>query len=236
MHADATATVSLPPDMTSFSIEAPYERNRLTSFFRFFTALPHLIFLALYSIVALFAIIGAWFAIVFTAKYPAGLYGFVERFVRYSSRVNSYLYLATDSFPPFDGKIEHPYEAVFLLGPPKERYSRPKTFFRGILVFPYAIAAYVLSTVVQNIVGLAWLVILFMGHQPNGVQKILTISLSFQIRLSAWMCFLTEAWPTIDDPLSEGMPELAATAQPAPTEPPPPPAPPTPPAVPDMPS
>lgn len=235
MLAEPTGTTSLPPDVTSFSIDAPYERNRLTSFFRIFTVLPHLIYLMLYSIPVIFAVIGAWFALLFTAKYPVGLYGFVERYIRYSSRVNSYLYLASDAFPPFNGKLEDPYEAVLLVGPPKERYSRAKTFFRGILALPYIVILYGINYIMQTVAFLSWLVILFMGHQPNALQKIMEVSLSYQIRLSVWMTYLTEAWPTVDDPLTEGAavaPLAAAPIEPTPPAPPVPPAPPAPPTPP----
>lgn len=231
MLTDSTDSVTLAPDVTSFYIDAPYERNRLTSFFRFITVIPHLVWLILYSIPAFFAILGAWFALLFTAKYPAGLYGFIEKYIRYSSRVNSYLYLASDSFPPFNGKQEDPYEAVLLIGPPKEHYSRAKTFFRFILVIPYAIILYGVSYILQTVAVLTWLVILFMGHQPAAFQKIMEVSLSFQIRLSVWMAYMTEAWPTVDDPGVVAAPAPAADA-PVPPAPPAPPAPPTPPAAP----
>ena len=51
-------------------------RNRLTTFFRYIVAIPWLIVASLYGFVAEIAAVIAWFAIVFTGKYPEGLYNF----------------------------------------------------------------------------------------------------------------------------------------------------------------
>jgi Domain of unknown function (DUF4389) len=47
-------------------------------------------------------VIGAWFAILFTGRYPRGIYSFVEGVGRWSHRVNGYAFtLVTDEYPPF---------------------------------------------------------------------------------------------------------------------------------------
>ena len=45
----------------------------------------------------------AWFAILFTGRYPSGMFGFVTGFLRYSTQVTCYQFLLTDRFPPFGG-------------------------------------------------------------------------------------------------------------------------------------
>jgi hypothetical protein len=51
---------------------------------------------------ALFAVIGAWFAILFTGRYPRGLFDYVVGVLRWSNRVTAYtLVLVTDEYPPF---------------------------------------------------------------------------------------------------------------------------------------
>jgi hypothetical protein len=68
-------------------------------------AVPHYLVLAVLSIGALGAIIIAWFAILFTGRYPQGLFDFVVGVVRWNLRVNAYaVLLITDQYPPFSLK------------------------------------------------------------------------------------------------------------------------------------
>jgi hypothetical protein len=65
-------------------------------------AIPHFIVLALLYIAAFFAVLIAWFAILFTGRYPRGVFHFVEGVIRWSNRVVGYaLFLVTDRYPPF---------------------------------------------------------------------------------------------------------------------------------------
>jgi hypothetical protein len=51
---------------------------------------------------AFFAAIGAWFAILFTGRYPRGLFHFIEGVIRWENRVLGYsVILVTDAYPPF---------------------------------------------------------------------------------------------------------------------------------------
>ncbi len=76
-------------------------RNRLTIFFRILMAIPHLIVLSLISIVAFFAFVIGWFAVLITGAWPDGIRSFIVGLLRWSTRLNSYMYLLTDDYPPF---------------------------------------------------------------------------------------------------------------------------------------
>jgi hypothetical protein len=65
-------------------------------------AIPHYIVLTFLYIGVFFAAIGAWFAILFTGRYPRGIFRFVEGTLRWSNRVTGYAFtLVTDQYPPF---------------------------------------------------------------------------------------------------------------------------------------
>ncbi len=65
-------------------------------------AIPHYIVLFFLYIGAFFAVIAAWFAILFTGRYPRGLFDFVEGVLRWHNRVLCYAaVLVTDEYPPF---------------------------------------------------------------------------------------------------------------------------------------
>ena len=82
----------------------PEKLSRLSTFFRFFLLIPQMIVLWFVGIVAGVFMFFAWFAIMFTGKYPKGLFNFVAGYMRWSTRVSGYYYLLTDKYPPFSLK------------------------------------------------------------------------------------------------------------------------------------
>jgi hypothetical protein len=65
-------------------------------------AIPHYIVLSLLFFVAFFVVVIAWFAILFTGRYPQGLFDFVVGIGRWALRVGAYAFLlVTDRYPPF---------------------------------------------------------------------------------------------------------------------------------------
>jgi Domain of unknown function (DUF4389) len=76
--------------------------NRWMPLVKWFLAIPHYIVLAFLAVGAWFAVIVAWFAILFTGQYPKGLFDFVVGVGRWGLRVNAYtVLLVTDRYPPF---------------------------------------------------------------------------------------------------------------------------------------
>ena len=69
---------------------------------KWFLAIPHYVVLLFLGIGAGVAVIIAWFAILFTGRYPRGLFAYIEGVVRWSNRVTAYaITLVTDEYPPF---------------------------------------------------------------------------------------------------------------------------------------
>jgi hypothetical protein len=69
---------------------------------KWFLAIPHYVVLFFLTIGAFFAVVIAWFAILFTGRYPRGLFDYVEGVLRWHNRVVGYaLALVTDEYPPF---------------------------------------------------------------------------------------------------------------------------------------
>lgn len=87
----------------SLKVEYPDKLSRLTTFFRCFMVIPHTIVLYFLGIAAGVVLFICWWAILFTGKYPRGLFDFVVMYFRWSTRVNGYSYLLTDKYPPFSG-------------------------------------------------------------------------------------------------------------------------------------
>jgi hypothetical protein len=82
--------------------DAARDLNRWLPLVKWFLAIPHYIVLALLNIVAVVGVIVAWFAILFTGKYPRSIFDFVAGVLRWNNRVLGYAFtLVTDRYPPF---------------------------------------------------------------------------------------------------------------------------------------
>jgi hypothetical protein len=82
--------------------DAARDLNRWLPLVKWFLAIPHYIVLVFLSIAAAITVIVAWFAILFTGRYPRTIFGFVEGVIRWQNRVAAYaLTLVTDAYPPF---------------------------------------------------------------------------------------------------------------------------------------
>jgi hypothetical protein len=94
-------------DHQSVRLDYPYpdaasDLNRWLPLVKWLLAVPHYIVLFFLDIGALIAVIVAWFAIVFTGRYPRGVFDFVAGVARWHNRVIGYaVTLVTDAYPPF---------------------------------------------------------------------------------------------------------------------------------------
>jgi len=85
----------------TFGAVYPEKMSRLTTFFRCILVIPHMIILYFVAIAASIVAFIAWWAILFTGKYPKGMFDFFVGYMRWPTRVNGYSYLLTDKYPPF---------------------------------------------------------------------------------------------------------------------------------------
>lgn len=188
--------------MYPIQYEADYveRHSRLTTFFRLLTVIPAALLTMVYGFAASFALIAAWFAVVFTGRYPEGLYNFMAGFLRNSTRLNAYANLVTDAYPPFSGQPDDSYPVRVQIGPPKGEYSRLKALFRIILAIPAMIIAYALSILVGIMAFLAWFAIVFTGKMPKSFQDLIDLGLRYMTRANAYYFLMVEQYPPISDP------------------------------------
>ena len=94
-------------EQQSVKLDFPYpdakqDLNRWLPLVKWFLAIPHFIVLFFLGIAAIVCVIIAWFAIIFTGRYPRGLFDFVVGVIRWANRVTAYAFvLVTDKYPPF---------------------------------------------------------------------------------------------------------------------------------------
>src|SRR5712691_3314318 len=90
---DPRVRVDVRPQLT--------DRNRLTAFFRIILVIPHLVVLAVLVVASFVLTVIAFFAVLFTGRWPAGMRDFVLNVWRWGLRVEAYFLLLTDAYPPF---------------------------------------------------------------------------------------------------------------------------------------
>jgi hypothetical protein len=82
--------------------DVPRDLNRWLPLVKWFLAIPHYVVLAFLFIGVIVVVVIAWFAILFTGRYPRGLFDYVEGVIRWQVRVAGYAFiLVTDEYPPF---------------------------------------------------------------------------------------------------------------------------------------
>ena len=200
----------------TYAAENPGEgRNRLTVFFRLIIAIPWLIVGGLYGLVAYLAAIGAWFSIVFTGKYPEGLYDFVAGYVRFLGRFYGYFYLMTDEYPPFNGEVDDSYDVRVNTPAALPEYDRLKTGLRLIFGIPVLLLGYVQAIIAEVVSFIGWFAIVFTGNLSDGLYNPIRSAAAYQTRAAAYFLLITEDWPPFS--LEE---EAGAGAQLPPSSPP----------------
>jgi len=170
-------------------------RNRLTTFFRYIVSIPWLIVAYVYGIVAEIAAVIAWFAIVFTGRYPEGIYNFNAGYLRMYSRTYSFMHLMTDDWPPFSGEEDPGYPVRIGVAPPLDKYSRLKTGLRLIIGIPVLLLAIVQSLILYVCVIIAWFAVLFTGKMPEGLFNAMRSALAYLSRGTGYFLLLTEDYP-----------------------------------------
>lgn len=179
----------------TFEMDYVEQRSRVTTFFRYFLAIPQFIFAFFYMIAFFIVEIAAWFVLMFTARWPTGLYEFSGGFLRYLTRVNAYVALGVDAYPPFNGNEDDNYPVRVHIAPPLDHYSRVKVFFRPLYAIVAIVIRYAMQIVISVVAFVSWFVIVFTGNEPAALQNALDFSFSYTTKADALLFLITETYP-----------------------------------------
>lgn len=169
------------------------QRSRLTVFFRFLLAIPHLIWVTLWGIAAFFAAIGNWFATLFTGTPPAGLHRFLAAYTRYQQHVYAYLNLIGNPFPGFTGERgSYPIEIRIAERAPQNRWM---VGFRIFLALPAFLIVSAYSTLLLTVAFLGWFASLFTGKMPLGLRNAGALALRYTAQFYGYLFLVTDAYP-----------------------------------------
>ena len=173
-------------------------RSRLTVLFRLLIALPHLVWLLGWTIVAQIAAFANWLAVVISGETPPVFHGFLSAYVRYATHVHAYVLLAANPFPGFRGA---PGYAVDVELPPPGRQSRLSAGVRLLLALPALLLAYSLGGIggASNVTAAAaigaWFAALALGVSPRGLRDLTAYAIGYSAQTMAYLLLITGRYP-----------------------------------------
>lgn len=170
---------------------SPDQQNRWTIAFRFLLAIPHLVVLGLEGILAVLLVVIGWFAALVLGRLPRPFASYLSRYITYLTRVNAYLWLMLDRYPPFSPTAPYPVNIDIPVG----RVRRLAVLFRIILMIP----ANIVSGLASSGMGIAalfiWLIVLVAGRMPTSLFGAVAGVLRFQARYVSYAVMLTGKYP-----------------------------------------
>jgi len=168
-------------------------RSRLTVFFRLPLAVPHLVWLSLWGVLALLAAIASWFATLATGTSPERLHRFLAAYLRYQLHVGAFLYLVGNPFPGFTGAEGiYPVELRVAERLPQNRW---RVFFRLVLALPALLLAAAYGSLLFVVAVLGWFASLFTGRMPLGLRNAGALALRYAAQVYGYLFLVTESYP-----------------------------------------
>lgn len=181
------------------SVEAEHlpEYSRFMPLIKWFLLIPHFIALTFLGLAAIVVVVIAFFATLFTATYPSGMWNFMVGVQRWALRVMAYYLFISDKYPPFT-LSEQPEDTVRLRAEYPERVSRWRPFFAGLLILPYMIVAALIGFIGQICAFLAFFTILFTKKIPVGIFDVIRISFNWQMRANFYSYWMSTEYPPFE--------------------------------------
>jgi hypothetical protein len=184
---------ALPVHPVRITVDDELRRSRLTVLFRLLLAIPHFVWILLWSLVVPFAALAAWVVALATGRIPGGLHRFLAAYIRYATHLYAFVYVAGSKFPGFTGREGSYGIDVVIDGP--VRQSRWKTLFRLFLALPASIVTSALAGVLLVAAVFMWWLGLVLGRVPQGLRDLSASCLRYNAQTSAYLLLLTDRYP-----------------------------------------
>lgn len=183
----------LPPHAVRLELTDEVRRSRLTVFFRFPLAVPHLIWLTLWTLLVMVLAMPAWICALAVGRLPSVFHRFFAAWIRYATHVVAFLYVIGGPFPGFTGAAGS-YPVDIAVGERRPQH-RAATAFRVVLAFPALLLAGAYGTAALVVALLGWWAALFTGRMPEGLRNLGAVSLRYSAQATAYLFLVTEVYP-----------------------------------------
>jgi hypothetical protein len=187
------ATPSAMPLLLWVLDPPPLPRDRLTCAIRLLMVIPQAVVLFFVNLVAIFAVIAAWFVALFSGRLNGGLRDFIAGTVRWNFRVQGYFFFLTDTYPPFT--LDDEDYPVRLAIPPPVELNRAAVLFRLFIAIPGWIVTTVLASGILIVSVGSWIAVLVAGELPVSLFEATRAVLRYQARFYAYFSMLTPEYP-----------------------------------------
>jgi len=204
----------LPEHPVRIAVDDELRRSRLTILFRLLLAIPHFVWITLWSLFVPFAALAAWVVALVAGRVPSALHRFLAAYVRYATHLFAYVYVVGSKFPGFTGR-QGSYGIDVLIDGPR-RQSRWKTFFRLFLALPAFFVASALGSVLFVVALFGWWFALIMGRMPEGLRNLGASCLRYSAQTYAYLLLLTDRYPYASPVLAGRQPIAEPVAVPLP--------------------
>ena len=175
-------------------IEYPDQLSRLLIFVKWLLAIPHFIALFFLAIGAYVVLIISWFAVIITGAFPESMFNYMVGVLRWTARVQAYVSLMTDAYPPFSLEDDPEYPVRVEIDYPQQ-IARWRPLITWLLVIPAAIAAWLILLAADVCVFLAWFAILITGRYPEGMFNVVLIAHRWALRVGTYLYWMEEPYP-----------------------------------------
>jgi Domain of unknown function (DUF4389) len=172
----------------------PSPRDRFTCAIRLIMVIPQAIVLFFVEIAAFFAVIAAWFVALVTGRLTDGLRDFIAGTLRWSLRVEGYLFFLTDKYPPYSLGDEPTYPMRLAIPPPVQ-LNRAAVLFRVFIAIPGWIVTSVVSAGLLVVSFGSWVAVLVTGRLPVPLFEATRAVLRYEARFYAYFSMVTPEYP-----------------------------------------
>lgn len=178
-----------------FDVQYPQQPlRRWLIFVKWLLVIPHLLILGVLGYLQSVITVIAWFFILFTGRFPPGLFEFWVKAGRWAANAAAYAGLLRDEYPPFGWEAgQYPYVTYEVDYP--GRLSRGLIFVKWLLAVPHYLALWALYVVAIVAWIIAWLAILFTGQFPRGIFTYLVGVMRWGYRVGAYIALLRDEYP-----------------------------------------
>ncbi|MEX0801070.1 MAG: DUF4389 domain-containing protein [Dehalococcoidia bacterium] len=194
MSVETTAVASGAPGYPlRFDVQYPEQLSRWLIFVKWLLAIPHFIILYALGLVSSVILFIAFFAILFTKKFPRGLFDFVVNVNRWNANVFAYYGLLRDEYPPFSwepGQYPVTYEVDY-----PEELNRWLPLIKWLLIIPHLIVLLLVLLVAYVAWFIAFFAILFTGRFPRGLFDFIVGAIRWNYRVGAYLYLLRDEYP-----------------------------------------